>query len=91
MKRSSGKRDETPSTDHVPRREDLGPFDLAQLWCDRTAWPIDDRTQYDELSELAVMSALGQVASSVATNGHPRRDPRGRPSRGGSGCGRQQC
>ena len=31
---------------------------LAQLWCDRTAWPIDERTQYDELSELAVMSAL---------------------------------
>jgi hypothetical protein len=24
----------------------------------RTPWPIDERTQYDELSELAVMSAL---------------------------------
>jgi hypothetical protein len=31
---------------------------LAQLWCDRTAWPVDERAQYDELSELAVMSAL---------------------------------
>jgi hypothetical protein len=39
--------------------EDLGPFELAQLWADRTTWPIDERTQYDELSELAVMSALG--------------------------------
>ena len=40
--------------------EDLGPFELAQLWADRTAWPLDERTQYDELSELAVMSALGK-------------------------------
>lgn len=39
--------------------EDLGAFDLAQLWADRTAWPIDERTPYDELAELAVMSALG--------------------------------
>lgn len=39
--------------------ESLGAFELAQLWADRTAWPIDERTQYDELSELAVMSALG--------------------------------
>jgi len=38
--------------------EDLDPFELAQLWADRTAWPIDERTQYDELAELAVMSAL---------------------------------
>jgi len=38
--------------------EDLGAFELAQLWADRTAWPIDERTQYDELAELAVMSAL---------------------------------
>lgn len=40
--------------------EELGAFELAQLWADRTAWPIDDRTKYDELSELAVMSALGK-------------------------------
>lgn len=40
--------------------ENLGAFELAQLWTDRTAWPIDERTQYDELSELAVMSALGK-------------------------------
>jgi len=39
--------------------ENLGAFELAQLWADRTVWPIDERTQYDELSELAVMSALG--------------------------------
>ena len=61
MKRSSGKRDETPSRPITFRAaEDLGPFELAQLWADRTAWPIDERTQYDELSELAVMSALGK-------------------------------
>jgi hypothetical protein len=39
--------------------EEMGPFELAQLWSDRLAWPIDKRTQYDELGELAVMSALG--------------------------------
>ncbi|HCU93443.1 MAG TPA: hypothetical protein DHU96_12220 [Actinobacteria bacterium] len=40
--------------------EEMGPFDLAQLWCDRLAWPVDKRTQYDELAELAVMSALAR-------------------------------
>ena len=38
--------------------EKLGAFDLAQLWADRTAWPIDERSAYDELAELATMSAL---------------------------------
>jgi hypothetical protein len=60
VKRSSGNRDDTPSrpiTFHAA--ENLDPFELAQLWSDRTAWPLDERTQYDELSELAVMSALG--------------------------------
>jgi hypothetical protein len=60
MNRSSGERDETPSRPLTFRAaESLGAFELAQLWADRTAWPIDERTQYDELSELAVMSALG--------------------------------
>jgi hypothetical protein len=59
MKRLPVKRDEPPARPITLRAaEDLGPFELAQLWCDRTAWPIDERTQYDELSELAVMSAL---------------------------------
>jgi len=60
MKRSSsGQRDQTPSRPIIFRAaDDLGPFDLAQLWCDRAAWPIAERTQYDELAELAVMSAL---------------------------------
>src|ERR1700722_6231258 len=40
--------------------EELGAFEFAQLWTDRTAWPINERTQYDELSELTVMSALGR-------------------------------
>ncbi len=39
--------------------EDLGAFELAQLWADRTVWPIDERTPYDELAELAIMFALG--------------------------------
>jgi hypothetical protein len=61
MKRSSGKRDETPPRPITFRAADeLGPFDLAQLLCDRTAWPIADRTQYDELAELAVMCALAK-------------------------------
>jgi hypothetical protein len=59
MKRLPAKRDEPPVRPITFRAaEDLGPFELAQLWCDRAAWPIDGRTQYDELSELAVMSAL---------------------------------
>jgi hypothetical protein len=40
--------------------EDLGAFELAQLWADRTAWPINERTAYDELAELACMSALAR-------------------------------
>lgn len=61
MKPSSGKRDEMPSRPITFRAADnLGAFDLAQLWCDRTVWPIDERTRYDELAELAVMSALAK-------------------------------
>jgi hypothetical protein len=61
MKRSSGTSDDLPSRPITFRAaENLGAFELAQLWADRTAWPIDERTQYDELSELAVMSALGK-------------------------------
>jgi hypothetical protein len=59
MKRLPIQRVEPPARPITFRAaERLGPFDLAQLWSDRTAWPIDERTQYDELSELAVMSAL---------------------------------
>jgi hypothetical protein len=35
--------------------EDLGAFELAQLWVDRTAWPLNERTAY---AELACMVAL---------------------------------
>lgn len=56
----SARRSEPPSRPITFRAaEELGAFELAQLWADRTAWPIDERTQYDELAELAVMSALG--------------------------------
>jgi hypothetical protein len=59
MNRSSSKSDEAPSRPITFRAAaDLGPIELAQLWADRTAWPIDERTRYDELAELAVMSAL---------------------------------
>jgi hypothetical protein len=57
----SHKRSETPArpiTFHAA--EDLGAFELAQLWADRTAWPLSERTAYDELAELATMSALAK-------------------------------
>jgi hypothetical protein len=57
----SNKRSETPErpiTFHAA--EDLGAFQLADLWADRTAWPITERTAYDELAELATMSALAK-------------------------------
>lgn len=38
--------------------EDLGAFELARLWADRTVWPLNDWTAYDERAELACMSAL---------------------------------
>ena len=57
----SYKRAETPERPvTVKAAEDLGAFDLAQLWADRTAWPLSERTAYDELAELAVMSALAK-------------------------------
>jgi hypothetical protein len=40
--------------------EDLGAFQLAELWADRMAWPVSERTAYDELAELACMSALAK-------------------------------
>ena len=59
MKQLPAKHDEPPARPITFRAaEDLGPFDLARLWSDRWAWPVDGRTKYDELSELAVMSAL---------------------------------
>jgi hypothetical protein len=57
----SRNRSEPPSRPITFRAaEDLGAFELAQLWADRTMWPIDERTPYDELSELATMSALAK-------------------------------
>ena len=57
----SHKRSETPERPITFRAaEDLGAFELAQLWADRTAWPINERTAYDELAELATMSALAK-------------------------------
>jgi hypothetical protein len=41
----------------------LGAFELAELWADRLAWPMRDRTVYDELAELACMSALARWLS----------------------------
>ena len=57
----SHKRSETPERPITFRAaEDLGAFQLAELWADRTAWPITERTAYDELAELATMSALAK-------------------------------
>jgi hypothetical protein len=57
----SHKRSETPERPVTFKgAEDLGAFELAQLWADRTAWPISERTAYDELAELACMSALAK-------------------------------
>ncbi len=56
---STRKRPETPARPITfNAAEDLGAFNLAQLWADRTAWPLNERTSYDELAELACMSAL---------------------------------
>jgi hypothetical protein len=55
----SHKRSEAPERPITFRAaEDLGAFQLAELWADRMAWPVTERTPYDELAELAVMSAL---------------------------------
>jgi hypothetical protein len=57
----SQKRSETPERPITfNAAEDLGAFQLAELWADRTAWPINERTAYDELAELATMSALAK-------------------------------
>jgi hypothetical protein len=54
----SYKRSETPERPVTFKAaEDLGAFELAQLWADRTAWPISERTAY---AELACMSALAK-------------------------------
>ena len=57
----SRKRPETPERPITfNAAENLGAFELAQLWADRTAWPLSERTAYDELAELATMSALAK-------------------------------
>jgi hypothetical protein len=59
MVRPSSKRDRVPLRPITFRAaEELGPFELAQLWVDRIARPVDGRKHYDELAELAIMSAL---------------------------------
>src|SRR5437763_14801039 len=57
----SHKRSETPERPITfNAAENLGAFELAQLWADRTAWPLSERTAYDELAELATISALAK-------------------------------
>jgi hypothetical protein len=36
------------------------PPSVLTRWADRTAWPVSERTTYDELAELATMSALAK-------------------------------
>ena len=56
----SRKRPETPERPITFHAESPSTLQLAELWADRTAWPITERTAYDELAELAVMSALAK-------------------------------
>jgi hypothetical protein len=58
MIQSRKRSDPPPRPVTLSAAEDLGAFELAELWADRMAWPVDKRTPYDELAELAVMSAL---------------------------------
>lgn len=58
MIQSRKRSDPPPRPITLSAAEDLGAFELAELWADRMAWPINNRTRYDELAELAVMSAL---------------------------------
>jgi hypothetical protein len=59
MARSSQSRSDAPERPVTfNAAERLGAFELAALWADRMAWPIEGRTPYDELAELACMSAL---------------------------------
>ena len=61
MKRLPVKRDEPPARPITFRAaEDLGPFELAQLWATVPRGRSMSGPEYDELSELAVMSALGK-------------------------------
>jgi len=62
----SQKHDETPLLPITFRAaEELGAFELAHLWADSVAWSLNDRTQYDELAELAIIRAR-QVANKPA-------------------------
>jgi hypothetical protein len=45
-----------PITFKAARKLDV--FELARLWADPHAWNLDERTVYDELAELAIMSVL---------------------------------
>lgn len=60
MSQSRKRSDPPPRPITFRAAEELGAFELAELWADRTAWPIDERAAYDELAELAVMSALAR-------------------------------
>lgn len=60
MIQSRKRNDPPPRPVTFTAAEDLNPFELAELWADRMAWPVDGRTPYDELAELAVMSALAR-------------------------------
>lgn len=60
MIKSRERSDPPPRPVTLNAAEGLGAFELAELWADRMAWPLNERTQYDELAELAVMSALSQ-------------------------------
>jgi hypothetical protein len=51
MIQSRRRNDPPPRPVTLSAAEDLGAFELAELWADRMAWPLDKRTPYDELAE----------------------------------------
>jgi hypothetical protein len=60
MIQSRKRNDPPPRPVTFTAAEDLNPFELAELWADRMAWPVDGRTPSDEQAEPAVMSALAR-------------------------------
>jgi hypothetical protein len=69
MKRSSGERDEMPSRPVTFRAaENLGAFELAQLWADRTAWPIDLWREWAlRLRDFVIADKPGMTADEYST------------------------
>jgi imidazolonepropionase-like amidohydrolase len=49
--------------------DNLGAFELAELWSDRSAWPVSERTQDDELACRAALAKWLERWLPVAIHG----------------------